>query len=373
MPPINLLIKPASGNCNLRCKYCFYTDVMDKRDTKDYGMMSIETLEIVVKKALEEAEGNCTIAFQGGEPTLIGLEFYKELIRIQDQYKRPNLSITNAIQTNGILIDKEWAQFFAENNFLVGLSLDGYEYIHDQLRVDPKQEGTYERVMEAARLFDEYKVEYNILTVVTANVAKSINKIYDFYQSKGFHYLQFIPCLDPLYEERGKYSHSLTPELYGRFLKDLFDKWYKDIKKGKMVYIRYFDNLLQMMLGQYPEACGRLGRCTKQNIIESDGSVYPCDFYVLDQYKIGNLLVDSFEEIDEKRDQVKFIEPSLYKDPECQACTWYNLCYGGCRRDREPVIDQKASRNYFCSSYIDFFEYVFPRLDEIAQTIKERR
>lgn len=373
MPPINLLIKPASGNCNLRCTYCFYTDVMDKRETKDYGMMSIETLELVVKKAMEAAEGNCTIAFQGGEPTLIGLDFYKELIKIQDKYKKYNVNITNAIQTNGMLINEEWAAFFAENNFLVGLSLDGYEYIHDKLRIDAKQEGTYKKVMETARLFDQYKVEYNILTVVTANVAKSISKIYKFYKSEGFNYLQFIPCLDPLYEERGKHSHSLTPELYGRFLKGLFDEWYRDVKSGEFIYERYFENLLQIMLGYYPEACGRLGVCTKQNIIEADGSVYPCDFYVLDQYKIGNLTVESFKDIDKKREEIGFIEPSLYKDPECKACKWYNLCYGGCRRDREPIVDQKASRNYFCRSYQDFFEYAFPRLQEVAQIIKERR
>lgn len=373
MPPINLLIKPASGSCNLRCTYCFYTDVMDNRDIKDYGMMSKETLEIIVKKAIKQADGSCTIAFQGGEPTLVGLDFYKHLIKVQDKYKKANLTITNAIQTNGMLIDEEWAKFFGENNFLVGLSLDGYEYIHDQLRIDARQEGTHKKVMETARLFDKHKVEYNILTVVTANVAKKISKIYKFYKSEGFHYMQFIPCLDPLYEERGKYAHSLTPKLYGRFLKDLFDEWYKDVKNGEFISERYFENLLQIMLGYYPETCGRLGICTKQNIIEADGSVYPCDFYVLDEYRIGNLTVDTFEEIDQRRGEVGFVEPSLYKDSECKACRWYNLCYGGCRRDREPVIDQRASRNYFCSSYQDFFEYAFPRLQEVAQIIKERR
>jgi len=373
MPPINLLIKPASGNCNMKCKYCFYTDVMDKRETRDYGMMTKETLEIVVKKAITQAEGTCTIAFQGGEPTLIGLEFYEYLIEIQNKYKRYNLTINNAIQTNGMLIDEEWAKFFAENNFLVGLSLDGNDYIHDMLRVDPAQKGTFDRVMHAAKLFDKHKVEYNILTVVTSYVAKNISKIYKFYQSQGFDYLQFIPCLDPLDEERGKYKHSLTPDLYGRFLKDLFDLWYKDIKRGKFIYIRYFENLLQIMVGQYPEACGRLGRCTNQNVIESDGSVYPCDFYVLDEYKIGNLREDSFDTIEKNRKESGFIETSLHKDPACKECKWYNLCYAGCRRDREPILNDEPGKNYFCRSYQDFFDYVFPRLQEVAKIVQERR
>ena len=304
---------------------------------------------------------------------MVGLKFYEDLIDIQNKYKKYNLKISNAIQTNGMVIDDEWAQFFAKNNFLVGLSLDGYDYIHNKLRIDASQKGTFQQVMHAARLFDKYKVEYNILTVITANVAKNINKIYTFFKSEGFHYMQFIPCLDPLYEERGKYAHSLTPELYGRFLKDLFDLWYKDIKNGEFVYIRYFENLLQMMLGYYPEACGMLGRCSNQYVIESDGSVYPCDFYVLDEYKIGNLTRDNFATIEENRKTIGFIEPSLHKDPECKGCKWHNLCYGGCRRDREPVRDKKASRNYFCTSYQDFFEYVFPRLQEVARIVKERR
>lgn len=372
MPPINLLIKPASGNCNLRCKYCFYTDVMENRTTQDYGVMTEDTLETIVKKAIQQSEGTCTIAFQGGEPTLVGLDFYKTLIKYQNKYKKYNLTINNAIQTNGIIIDEEWAKFFGENKFLVGLSLDGYEYIHDNLRIDSKKAGTFNRVIKTAKLFDKYNVEYNILTVVTADVAKNINKIYKFFKANNFRYMQFIPCLDPLYEERGRYDHSLTPELYGEFLKTLFDVWYKDVKKGEFVYVRYFENLLQMMLGQYPEACGMLGRCTNQYVIEADGSVYPCDFYVLDEYRIGNLITDSFGEIEQKREEIGFIEPSLYKDTECKKCKWHNLCYGGCRRDREPIQNNKASRNYFCSAYKEFFEYTFSRLQEVARMIVSR-
>lgn len=372
MPPLSLLIKPASGNCNLNCKYCFYIDVADKREVKSYGMMATDTLEVIVKKAIEKAEGTLTIAFQGGEPTLVGMDFYESLIEFEKKYKKPNLIINYGIQTNGILIDDKWAQFFAKNSFLVGLSLDGYDYIHNKLRTNVKGEGTFDRVIQAARLFDKYKVPYNILTVVTANIAKKINQVYKFYKSEGFSHMQFIPCLDPLYEKRGTHDYSLTPSLYGKFLKDLFDLWYKDIKRDEYVYIRYFENLLQMILGYYPEACGMLGRCSNQYVIESDGSVYPCDFYVLDEYRIGNLTKDSFEQIDERFKATSFIQESLDKDPNCKKCQWYTLCYGGCKRDRELAGKDQSLNNYFCNSYQDFFEYTFPRFKELAQILSVR-
>lgn len=368
MPPIHVLIKPASGSCNLRCEYCFYTDEASKRETASFGMMSPETLEAVVKRVLSFATGECTIAFQGGEPTLVGLDFYRQLVELQKKYNSKGLKILNAMQTNGIAIDHEWARFFAENNFLIGLSLDGSKDINDQLRIDPSGEGTYKRIMRTAQLFDNYKVEYNILTVVTAQVAKNIGKIMGFFKRNNLRYQQYIPCLDPLYEERGRYSFSLTPELYGRFLKRSFDAWYNDVKKGEFIYNRYFENLIGMLLGYYPESCGMSGQCSYQYVVEADGGVFPCDFYVLDQYKLGNLVEDDFESIDKKRKEIGFIEESLIVEEKCKSCKWFKLCRGGCRRYRDNL--GKVELNYYCSSYQDFFEYSIERLLEIARGIK---
>ncbi|MBQ5770889.1 MAG: radical SAM protein, partial [Clostridia bacterium] len=170
MPPISLLIKPASGACQYRCKYCFYADVMNNREISNYGNMTFETLETLVKRAMNYAEGSVSFAFQGGEPTLAGLDFYKELIRLEKKYNR-GLQVFNSIQTNGGLIDDEWAKFLSENRFLVGLSLDGTKELHDKYRKNAMGEGTYERTLKTAELFQKHGVEFNILCVVNDDIA----------------------------------------------------------------------------------------------------------------------------------------------------------------------------------------------------------
>lgn len=366
MKRIHLLIKPASGNCNLRCKYCFYADVTSNREVASFGFMSLDTLEGIVKKVIDNSEIECGFAFQGGEPTLAGLEFYKKLIEFETKYNTKKLKISNTIQTNGYIIDDEWAKFFSDNNFLVGLSVDGNKDIHNLYRVDSKGNDTFKRVLSVIEIFNKYKVEYNILTVVTAQTAKSITKIYKFYMKNKLYYQQYIPCLDPLGEERGNYKYSLTPELYSLFLKDLFDLWYNDIVNNNFVYNRYFENLVGMLKGYPPESCAMVGHCNCQYVIEADGGVYPCDFYVLDEYKIGNILTDDFETLNYNLKKTEFIEKSMNIPNNCKSCRWFPLCRGGCRRDREPVINGKLDLNYFCKSYKDFFEYTINRLEFLA-------
>ncbi len=198
MPPICLLIKPASGNCNMKCTYCFYHSLAEARQIRSYGMMDGETLELLVRKALEYADGACTFSFQGGEPTLAGLDFYRKLMALEKKYNIKGVQINNSIQTNGVLINAEWAEFLAANRFLTGISLDGPKDIHDACRTGQGGRGSFTGVMEAAAQMDRYKAEYNILCVVTSFTARHINKIYNFYKKHGFRYLQFIPCLDPL-------------------------------------------------------------------------------------------------------------------------------------------------------------------------------
>lgn len=373
MPPLNLLIKPASGNCNLRCKYCFYHSITEKREVKSYGMMNEETLEVIVKKALNVAEGSCTFAFQGGEPTLIGIQFYRKLIDLQKKYNHKKINIFNALQTNGINIDDEWAQFLSENNFLVGISLDGPKELHDLNRIDIYGSGTYNKVMKAICLFNKYKVEYNVLFVVTGASAKHANKIYKFFKKNDFRYIQFIPCLDPLNEERGKYNFSLKPEIYEVFLKNMFDLWYDDLMKNDYVSIRYFDNLIKIIMGQKPEACGMNGCCSCQFVVEADGGVYPCDFYVIDKWFMGNLKNEDFTDLINSEAASKFIKVSQHIDNKCLNCEWLKICRGGCRRDREPFVNDNPSLNYFCSSYEGFFKYSLGRLINVAQIIKSQR
>lgn len=367
MPPISMLIKPASSNCNLQCSYCFYHSIADSRETHSYGMMDVKTLDIIVKKVLECAEHSCSFAFQGGEPTLVGLDFYEQLITIQKQYNTKNLQINNVIQTNGMLIDENWAKFLAKHKFLVGLSLDGPKDIHDNHRVYANNKGSFSKVMDTVKLFNQYGVIYNILCTVTANVARHISKVYNFYKKHNFYYLQFIPCLDPLGEPQGALAYSLTPEKYVEFLKKLFDEWYNDVSRGNKISIRYFDNLVGLAMGLPPEVCGLSGTCSLQYVVEADGGVYPCDFYVTDKWYIGNIVNSSIEKIAQSDTVKEFIQTSQHIDPKCNHCKWGFLCRGGCRRDREPFVENLPSLNYYCEAYQKFFAYAAPRIIELAR------
>lgn len=359
MKPLNLLIKPCSGMCNMNCTYCFYHDLMSKREIPSHGFMSRQVMEGLIRKALDYARGQCSFGFQGGEPTLIGLDFYREFTALVDQYKDRKLKVTYFIQTNGYQLSEEWIRFLAEHHFLVGLSLDGTIHTHNACRKNYDGQETFSRVMETIGLLDRYKVEYNILTVVNKFTAMNAEKIYRFYHKNGFRYLQFIPCLDPMGLERGKESYSLLPEAYGRFLCRLFDLWYDDYCHGQMVSIRTFDNYLGMLKGYPPEACDMGGRCSIQHVVESDGSVYPCDFYVLDEWRLGNVLEDSFDDFRKKERAEAFIDSSLSIHEDCNACRYFKLCRNGCRRMREGNGD---GRNYFCQSYKMFFDYALDRM-----------
>ncbi len=372
MPPISLLIKPASGLCNLRCAYCFYADEMGKRQQASFGIMSRHTLAAVLRKTLAQADGPVNLMFQGGEPTLAGLDFFREAVALCREGNRKRLPVQFSLQTNGILLDDRWAEFLKENHFLVGLSLDGTEGIHDGCRVDPEGRGTFLRVMEAVKLLQKHQVEFNILTVVTRQTAGNGGRIYRFFREQGLVWQQYIPCLDPLGEARGAQGYSLTPEKYEHFLKALFDNWYRDISAGKFCYNRYFENLVAILLGAQPESCGMVGRCSVQYVVEADGSVYPCDFYVLDSMRLGNLVTDSFETIDQARRELGFLEKSFQIHEKCRSCRWYPLCRGGCRRDREQE-DGSLGLNYFCAAYQGFFTYAYPRLRELAQNLRMGR
>lgn len=369
MAPAYIMLKPASGICNMRCTYCFYADEMQNRGIKKRGMMSEGLLEQIICKALDDAKGEITFAYQGGEPTLRGLGFYEKAIEMQKKYASEKLKVYNVLQTNGYAINESWCRFLHDNNFLVGLSLDGNMKTHNRNRVDENRRGTYLQCLKTAELFEEYGVEFNILTVVNRQTAPKIRQIYQDYARKGFKYQQYIACLEPLSQESGTKAYSLSPLMYGHFLIELFQMWYEDWKCGKQPYIRMFENYIGILLGYPPESCEQSGICGIQYMVEADGDVYPCDFYMLDDYCLGNLNELDFKEIDKNRKKIRFVETSADYSRKCRECRYFNLCRGGCRRNRVKSIENEEYQNYFCEAYMTFFDRHYEKMIEIARTL----
>lgn len=354
------------------CKYCFYADELENNLLQTKSFMNLETFEILINKIFSEQYSYVSIVFQGGEPTLIGLDFYKNCVSIVNKLNSKNATISYALQTNGLLIDKDFADFFAENNYLIGLSLDGNKKTHDVHRLIKNEKGSFTQVFNAVRILQNAGVDVNILSVVTPTLVKNIKEVYEFYERNNLLFQQYIPCIDSIASNRGSDDWSLTPQVYGIFLIKLFDLWYQSFLRGKPVSIRYFENIIAVLLDRLPESCGMLGQCSKQYVIEADGSVYPCDFYVLPEFKLGNILSNSILELDIQRSTIQFIELSRETNAECQKCKWKKLCRGGCRRDREDFSTNKLEKNYFCESYKAFFEYSFEKFIKIITILSKK-
>jgi uncharacterized protein len=353
----------------MRCAYCFYADVSKRRGMASYGFMTPHTCETLVQKALNYADGVCTFGFQGGEPTLAGLDFYVSLIKYQREYNLKNVRINNSIQTNGYRLGKEWAEFFAEHNFLVGLSIDGTKTAHDGYRADAAGRGTYDAAVETAELLDAHSVEFNILCVVNNAVASNAGDVYD--SLRKYKYLQFIPCIDDFGAESDS-VYSLEPAAYAHFLNTAFDAYYRDFMRGDYVSVRNFDNYIGLLLGNPPEQCGMSGVCSCYFLVEADGSVFPCDFYVLDAWKIGNVNENSFARMLRSGAAKEFVGVSEQVHADCRACDWRGLCRGGCRRYREPAIDGVLQKNKLCPAYLDFFGRSYEKMVKIAEKLRRR-
>lgn len=372
MPSANILIKPASAACNMDCRYCFYKCLSSKRETDNLGFMSDKTLELLTQRAIAYADGFLGFAFQGGEPTLAGLTFFQKAVSLQKEYNTRGLVIENTLQTNGILLDDEWARFLHDNHFLVGLSLDGPRKLHDGVRTDASGRGTFERVMSKADLLKRYEVDFNVITVVTNETAQKASALYRFYKRNGFMYIQLIPCMDESGREGicAANPHAVTPQAYGKFLCEFFDLWYEDFIRGDMIDIRMFSNLAQMTVGYPPEECGMNGCCSCYFVVEGDGTVYPCDFYCMDSWKLGTV-EQEFQEMLLSPKAKSFVNQSKKIAPACTGCPYYALCRGGCRRWREPMINGEPGLNYLCPAYQIFFEHTTERFKKLGRTIIE--
>ena len=250
--------------------------------------------------------------------------------------------------------------------------MDGIKATHDAYRRDAEGKETYFHTLKAAELLRKAGAEFNVLTVVNGKTAPKIGKIYENYRKLGFLWQQYIACLDPVWEKRGEQEYSLTPQAYGQFLIDLFELWYLDLCRGQQPYIRQFENYVGILMGRMPESCEQRGVCSFQNIVEADGSVYPCDFYVMDGYRLGNLRTDSLQVIEQRRRESRFVENSINHTEKCRSCPYFMVCRGGCRRHREQP-GTEPGENYFCESYQMFFDSCLPRMREIAACLRRCR
>ena len=366
MKHVNLLIKPSSSLCNMRCAYCFYTDESERRTQKSMGLMSWETADQLIEAAFSAVErlGSVSFSFQGGEPTLAGLDFFRHFTEKVRWRNRDHLSVAYAIQTNGLCLTEEWAAFFRENRFLVGISVDGDRAIHDRFRKDAEGHDTFERVSAHVEMLLKNRVDTNILCVVNGQTAEKPRRVYRALKSLNTGYLQFIPCLDPLGSPRGSMPWSLSAEAYGRFLCGVFDEWYTDWRQGRYVSVRQFDDWVHVAMGLPPGMCATCGQCGGYLVAEADGSLYPCDFYALDEWKLGTVR-DGLENVFRSEKMAAFCRRSTVKPPDCAACTFKRLCRGGCPRDWEER-DGKTI-NTLCPALRTMFSRNMGRILEIAR------
>lgn len=346
MKRVSVLIKPASSLCNIKCRYCFYNDVSSLREVASFGKMTKETTKRMIEQIYVDLEDGdyLSLAFQGGEPTLAGLSYYQYLIEcINSQNKKVNVSY--AIQTNGMVINDRWCRLFKDNNFLVGLSMDGPAIFHNQGRVDWKQKGTFERVRKTKALFDFHEISYNILTVLTNEIAKEPEAIFSFIMEEEIKYIQFIPCMDS-FTENHQHSFGLTPDLFASFYQKILILWLVELKNNHYISIKLLDDLFHLLVNRQVTACGINGQCSVQYVIEGDGSVYPCDFYVTDDYKLGNIKENTLKELFSQPLQQNFLCEKREVTKECLQCPYQNICGGGCKRMKDVMYVNQADT--FC-------------------------
>lgn len=364
MKHISVLVKPASSLCNLRCKYCFYANVSSLREVRSFGRMKSEVASKMIENIFADLEAGdeLTLAFQGGEPTLAGLAYFEQIVSfVSDQAKA--VTVHYAIQTNGIVINDAWCRFLKEHDFLVGLSIDGHPLYHDLNRLDTKGRGTFHKVMQTKHLFDAHGIAYNVMCVLTDPLAQEAEKVFRFLQEENIEYVQFIPCLDDLDADTGS-NYALTPDRFGSFYEQLLPFWIEAFEAGNYISIKQFEDILNLFVGGRTTACGILGNCQIQYVIEADGSVYPCDFYVLDEYRMGYIQEQTLKELFEQDISRIFLCEKPTIPAFCDSCPFRRMCNGGCKRMKDAMY-VSGDGNY--CGYRALLETFLPEVDHLLR------
>ena len=366
----SLLIKPASAVCNLDCEYRFYLDrAADPYQDRKTRTMSPATLERLVSGYLAYSFPTSAFSFQGGEPTLAGIDFFKQLVHLQQRYGRRGQTVGNSIQTNGVLLDSGWCDLFRKYGFLVGLSIDGPEDVHDLYRFDRQRRGTWTRVMRGLRRLQQHGVDFNVLCVVSkANVGRAA-EVYRFFRSLGVEHMQFIPLAE-FAADGTPLDSTISAAEYGAFLCELFDAWWPE---RRTVRVRFFDNVAEAIAGLKPGCCTMHDSCDSYAVVEYNGDVYPCDFFVESGWKLGNIEADSWPEIGRRQRRRAFAEKKQIAHAECAVCEYQSICHGGCPKLRHARQQRFDDLDWFCGAYKQIFARAVPALgDEIRKVMTEQ-
>lgn len=391
--PFHVMTKPIGPICNLGCKYCFY---LEKESLYSEGKwrMAPDLLERYIRQYIEaQPTGHVSFAWQGGEPTLLGVGFFRKVVELQAKYANGK-TIGNALQTNATLLDPEWAAFLKENDFLVGVSIDGPQEIHDAYRVGKKGESTFEQVMKGIEALQEADVRFNTLTCLNRVTAKKPIEIYRFLKGIGSEFLQFIPIVERRpgaqarqwgldlaspedgagsEEELPVYGWSVRPEDFGEFYMRIFDRWIrKDVGK---VFIQLFETALSKWLGATGGLCVHAETCGSALAIEHNGDTYSCDHFVYPQYKLGNLRDTPLREMVDSPRQAAFGNAKRDSLPSyCRRCEVRFACNGGCPKDRFlHTPDGEPGLHYLCAGYKAFFTHIDQPMRAMAQLNRQRR
>jgi uncharacterized protein len=359
----HLMAKPIGPLCNIRCEYCFYLakeQLYPSKINRSHFTMSDETLDHYIKSYIvsqPEHVSEIYFAWQGGEPTLLGVRFFEKALELQKKYCPPGKTIHNAFQTNGILIGQDLAKFFKDNHFLVGVSIDGPEHLHNRYRVDRAGQGTFKDVMKGIEVLKQYNVDFNTLTVVQEDNSQYPLQVYDFLTNLGSTFLQFIPIVES--DSKSQVSSRTVPaDRWGSFLTGIFHRWRtKDIGT---IFVQYFDMLLGIYMGYPASLCVHSKECGRALALEHNGDVYSCDHFVNPDYYLGNIHQDLLANLVDSNKQREFGTDKFSSLPDkCRSCDYLNLCYGACPKDR--LIQTKSGKlNWLCSGYQSFYRETKP-------------
>ncbi len=361
-----MLIKPSGPDCNLNCTYCFYLEKSVLFQQAKIRRMSPEVQEETIRQVMQQSGDHVSLAWQGGEPTLMGLDFYQRAIELEMKYGHGQI-VGNGLQTNGILLDRDWAKFLKKYEWLVGISLDGPAFIHDHYRLDRAGKGTHQRVEDHAKMLLDEGVAANAMCCVTSHSVKYPEELYNYYKDLGLTFMQFIPIVETDKNDLSKAADfSVQAGDYGTFLTRLFDLWLADFKDGQpTTSVRHFESVFYSYVGMQAPECTMMKECGPYVVVEHNGNVYSCDFFVDPKWKLGNVMTDRIINMLNSKKQTIFGQAKAELPRECRQCSWLTRCYGGCTKDRiKDPQDRRKPR--FCTSYKMFFKHADPVLSDMA-------